>query len=255
MAGTAEHLLDTVLAMTGRRRVLALGIGAALAPMCFSKALHAASPAVRFSAPAGPMLYSRKLVREMAGGFSLTTERSFAIRFEATEDGFFVAGQQLSVRVDAPAKLADFARLEEQRVEDGIFPLVLDRAGHILRGAQATDCREFDAAVLAARAALDRQAIELPERVSLRDFINTVQKAAASLTSALPADIFAPVRPYRSESREVPMPDGGTGVMQLEFEATAEPETGLLRSAERRVITRIAQEQRRTLESWRLSPA
>src|SRR3990170_5977639 len=95
-----------------RRAVLRLAAGMLLLPWTSVAAAHPARPATGFAPPDGPMLYTRRLERALAGGARLVVSRSFAVRFRHAAEGFKVEGEQVGVEVEAPESLAGFARIE-----------------------------------------------------------------------------------------------------------------------------------------------
>lgn len=234
-----------------RRALLRLaGLSAVLLPV-----LPAAALTARFAPPAGPMRYTRRLERGLAGGASLVVSRSFAVRFVPEADGFRVDGEQVAVAVDAPEPLAALAQLERERVESGLFPLELDAAGAIRGLVQPAPSAQLDAAVREASAEIDRWQQTPAEREQLRAFVEAVHRSAGQLVTELPRDLFAPVDSPREETRAIALPGGDTGQVRMTFAATRDPATGLMREARREVVTDVAGDVRRTIESWTLAPA
>lgn len=234
-----------------RRALLRLaGLSAVLLPV-----LPAAALTARFAPPAGPMRYTRRLERGLAGGASLVVSRSFAVRFVPETDGFRVDGEQVAVAVDAPEPLAALAQLERERVESGLFPLELDAAGAIRGLVQPAPSAQLDAAVREASAEIDRWQQTPAEREQLRAFVEAVHRSAGQLVTELPRDLFAPVDSPREETRAIALPGGDTGQVRMTFTATRDPATGLMREARREVVTDVAGDVRRTIESWTLGPA
>jgi hypothetical protein len=217
-------------------------------------AAPAHAQAAGFKPSAEPMLYTRTLRREMAGGASLTVKRSFAIRFVPVEGGFRVEGEQVGVDVEAPAALASFAQLERERRETRLFPLTLDSGGRISSTAGLGQAAQLDAAVREASAMLDRRNLPPDERQPVEDFIRALHQSAAGLLTELPADLFAPREAVRTDTREVALPGGGAGTVTVRFNADIDAATGLVRKAEREVVSDLGGDRRRTLESWTLAP-
>jgi hypothetical protein len=107
---------------TSRRELLRAVMAATLLPVfAGSVSASAVAQARSIAPPSVPMLLTRRLMRELTGGYSI-----FRIRFGAVNGGFRVDGSQVASSVKAPPNLAEFARLEQQRVETGLFPLELD---------------------------------------------------------------------------------------------------------------------------------
>ncbi|HEY6814696.1 MAG TPA: hypothetical protein VI168_04065, partial [Croceibacterium sp.] len=92
------------------------------------------------------------------------------------------------------------------------------------------------------------------ERAELHAFVDAVHRSAGTLLTELPSDLFAPAELARSERRAVPLPGGAAGEVRVTFTAERDAATGLMRTATREVVTAIAGDLRRTLETWRLEP-
>jgi hypothetical protein len=237
------------------RRAWLRGMAMALLfPALAALAPTARAEAARFAPPGVPMRYVRRLERSLADGEKLVVTRSFAVRFEPAGEGYRILGQQLGVETEAPEKLAAFMRIERERREDGLFPLLLDAHGRITGSEAAPLPARLDEAVREAVAMIDRRPRPAADRAELLRFVNAIDQSAGKLVSALPHDLFAPAPEPRRETREVALPGGETGILTLTFSATADPGTGLMQEAEREVLTELAGETRRTLETWRLEP-
>lgn len=243
------------MSLADRREALKLAIGCALMPVFASHARAAtitantipAGPAI--TPPDGMMIYRRTMLRELPGGASLEVARDFTVRFERLGEGFRLTGSQRTARVTAPENLASLARLEEQRVETGIFPLVLNANGHILEGAGTDPSEEV-------RLALENVQRRFAGRgAEAGELIEALQATSAQLTATLPFDLFCPNHPSRTESQQITLPWGDSGEVTTRFEAERDPQTGLMRNASREVVTRLGGEQRRSLESWALMAA
>lgn len=243
--------------MTGpadRRTILRRAAWAALVPLLSQMPQPAAATnGTRFAPPARPMRYTRTLTRHLAGDAILTVERSFAVTFTPTAGGFAIDGRQIHVAVDAPAALADLARLERERIETGLFPLQLDADGRIAGGPDIAPGPQLDRAVELARAQIARASGDRPGETETARFVLALQQSAAALVTELPTDLFAPAAYPRFDRGEVPLPDGGTGEISSRFDALVDQATGLMRSAERQVVTAIAADRRETLERWNLA--
>jgi len=228
--------------------------GGAAAMVFAALPARSAVPAAGFHPPAAPMLYARRLERGLPDGAMLVVDRRFTIRFMPQAEGFRVDGEQVAVEVDAPGALAEFARIERERREAGLFPLVLDPSGAIRGVAPGFDTRGLDEAAREAVARIDSGSHPQAERERLRAFVDAVHRSANAILTELPRDLFAPVDCPRSERRAVALPGGDRGEVRLSFDAVRDPASGLMRSARREVVTEIAGDLRRTLESWTLTP-
>jgi hypothetical protein len=236
-----------------RRQVLRLAAAALLLPAMATMPLRARAQQP-FVPPARPMLYTRRLERELSGGARFAVSRSFAIEFHAHDNGYQVVGEQVDVAVDAPESLAPFAKLERERLERALFPLMLDRTGLIQDGVEPVAPPRLDRAVEEALKQIRAFPISESERADLVRFARAVHDSAATLLTELPRDLFAPAGEATLATRTLPLPGGEEGVVTVAYTAEVEPSTGLMRSATREVVTDISGNTRRTLESWTLVP-
>lgn len=238
-----------------RRAILRWGMAAALAPLLASRAGPAmAADGKVIAPPAGPMMFVRRLERQLPDGSKLIVARSFVLSFTAAPIGWRVTGYQAGVTVDAPARVAALAALERQRVETGLFPFALDRAGLIVGGPTLRPARELDQAVAIVRRELDKDPLVADEREELDAFIRAVHDAGIKMTAQFPNDLFAPREQVRHGERELTLPDGGEGTIAVSFSALIDLATGLMRDARREIVTAIAEDRRITREDWRLAP-
>ena len=229
---------------------------AALVPaLGWSIASRAAVGAARIAPPAEPMLFVRRLTRELPGGYAIVVERGFRIRFAAQADGFRIEGEQVSSSVDAPPNLAAYADIERQRVETGVFPIELDAQGLI----RSTPAAAAPAALArGVELALEQvRTMQLPKggEDQARTFLLGLEQAAGRISSAPPPDLFIPPANPEQATREVTLPGGLAGSISSRFSGTLSPLTGLLQQAERIVVTETAGSTRRTLEHWTLGAA
>ena len=239
-----------------RRALLRLAAGCALAPALASRISAHDVGGVVFEPPAAPLLYTRRLVRELRGGYRLAVTRSFAVRFaRLPAGGYQVGGEQVAVEVAAPEKMASFAELERGRVETGVFPLVLDGRGLIEHGPGLVSSQLLDRAVAEARRMIGARAVPAAERSEAEAFVQLVHQAGAGLAAYLPQDLFAPASHSRTERRAIDLASSEAGEIEVLFTADADPRTGLMSRARREIVTMIGGDRRITEEEWTLSPA
>ncbi len=230
-----------------RRDALRLACGAALMPLLGTRRAFATDIlAKQIAPPTSAMIYRRILERELPGGPVLRVTRDFAVRFEGVGEGFRLIGQQVLAHVEAPANLAQLAALEEQRVELGIFPLLLDGAGRIIAG---NDDQPNDQ-IASALAEVQRLLGDAGEEAST--LVEALHATGSQLTAELPLDLFSPAEGPREERQQITLPWGETGEVATRFEAVCDPQTKLMRSARREVITRLGEDERRSAERWEL---
>lgn len=242
------------MSSTDRRSLLLIAAAAILLPTVSSWPARAHSPGARFSPPHEPLLYVRRLERTLGDGALLVVSRSFAVSFIHEAEGYRVEGEQVGVETSAPEALAAFVRMERERRDDGVFPLLLDADGRIRYAPDRYVATAFDEAVREAAMQQSRQGLDPAARDELHRFIEATRQSAGELLTELPLDLFAPREVPRIERREIALPDGSMGLVTVRFTAEHDPATGLMRQAAREVITDLSGDRRRTAESWRLEP-
>lgn len=242
--------------LTGRRALLRIAAGCALVPVLMTRSVaHEVSGAL-FEPPLEPLIYTRRLVRELRGGYRLAVTRSFSVRFAPLPaGGYQVGGKQVTVEVAAPERMAPFAELERGRVETGVFPLQLDVRGLIEHGPGVASSHLLDRAVAEARRMIGERAIPAPERGEAEAFVQLVHQAGAGLAAYLPEDLFAPATHIRTERRAIDLPGSGGGEIEVLFTADADPQSGLMSRARRDIVTTIGGDRRTTQEEWTLALA
>lgn len=239
------------LAPTRRGLLRAAAAGMLLPAM----ARRAQAGAGRISPPTGAMVFSRILRRELAGGHAVVARRDFEIRFHRLADGYRVEGDQIASSVEAPPNLEAYARLERERREEGMFPLMLDAAGLIRSGPAGGPNAGLDRAI---EIALEQVSARLAPGEALaeaRSFILGLQQAAKMISSAMPGDLFVPPASARQESRRIALPGGASGQLSTEYWGRTSPDTGLLEEARRIILTETEGTRRETAEHWTLRAA
>ena len=235
--------------MTSRRAAL-LGLGQ-LALIGMSIRPAAAIARARAFEPSGDSLrLTRTLLRELSDGNTVTVTRSWAIRLEAQGRGFSVHGAQLSASVSAPDSLAAFARLEQARVEEDQFPIMLDDAGRILGAGTMRAPQQLDSAISLAT----RTVAALPANRRPDAYLRELSGSAGSLLSRMPDDLFNPRPLTWTMQRSIPLPGGGSGQVEVSFAAEMNRSVGAVGRATREVLTSIADSHRIARESWTLDP-
>ena len=237
------------------RHILLAG-AAALLPALMSGAVAQASaeaPADRFTPPNAPLTLTRTLYRSLADGKQVIVTRRYAIRFSPEGDGYRLDGELLTAEVEAPPLLAGMAEIERKRPDTGLFPARLDSHGMIrgeIRGIVDPQTRRTaiggaDALIARSRMAPDSKR----ESVALVD-----QVANASNGTSWPRFLFNPGSGDRVESRDVALPDGSVGRIEVRVHADGLMPGGLAQRVERIVTTRLTGTVRTTREVWTLTP-
>ena len=235
-----------------RRKMLSgLGVGAVLTGAPLS-GLAANSSRTTFLPPATPMKFTRLLRRELGNGKFLSVRRAWHVRFDLIGTDFVLSGDQSSVSVEAPAGLEALARLEEQQIETGLFPLRLDKSGFI-QGTNTPVGVPGEASGIEQAIALAKSHIEAAgEKPSSASFMRALQSATSATMSRLPRDVFYPRSLSHDDSRTIDLPDGQTGTIKTEFSASLSADLAYMRSATRSVQTIVGASSRSSLERWDL---
>ena len=242
--------------MTSRVRLAVWLAGAALAAPV-GGVQPAEAPARAGSAPFDPpatrLLLTRVLHSPLADGNKIVSRRTFEIEIRRVGEGFRVEGRQVDCAVEAPAVLEPLAAIERQRVETGLFPMLLDASGRILPRPAPAGADGMDAAVPVALDMVRNSGLAPADAERATAFVRRLQAQPAS--SNWPADLFRPLTGTRQDDRPIVTPDGLTGHVRVEIEASARDGTGLLDELARTVTTDLGGRRRVTREEWFLVPA
>lgn len=204
--------------------------------------------------PQGRMLFSRRLERSMRGGAQLVIARSWEVDFSHSGNGIAIHGLQVSAEVEAPAALSDLAQIEENRSTNDMWPILCSQSGRILATGRGVEDEDVTAAVEEAARIISERPIPADERRSQMQYIAQMQASVASLLEQLPNDLFFPSFGPTRTVREIALPTGDTGQFEVSYEARPSSQGAWLESAERNVITRIADSERRAREIWSMRP-
>lgn len=237
-----------------RRNVLiavaATGVSALLPAPAFAQAARSANP---LALPPYPMHLTRRIKRDLKGGKSLIVERDWQIEFMRQGRGISITGSQLSARVDAPAKLASIAAIEEQRSTQGMWPILLSQEGVILATGEYTDPADMNAAMKQAEAVIAAQEGSFEAAKRHRKYLSQMQKTANSLFELLPPDLFFPREPARTVSEYIELPDRTIGEFEIRFEAQPSSAGPWMERSMRQITTRIGEKSRHSIEEWTMA--
>jgi len=207
-----------------------------------------------FAPPVSSLVLTRELRRPLPDGNEIVTERSYEVHIEKQDAGYVVNGTLIAVKVGAPEELRVLAELERNRPDTGLFPMRLDAEGMLAQDEErlpAEPAKTLSQGVQMVAEQLRRMKLPAVDAVQARAFVH--QFLARPAMTAWPADLFRPSPGKRSDARELALPNGQHGQVVVETEAAAQPATGLLARFDRVVTTRIANDTRRTIETWRLT--
>ncbi|RIV86525.1 hypothetical protein [Aurantiacibacter zhengii] len=242
------------MSRTDRRSAMLLAFVAGVAPaLCANRALAAPLSGL-IAPPDGPMRYSRTVVRQLADGREFSATRDFAVAFRRFDGGFMLSGQQTDVRIEAPAALEQFVRIERERDESGLFPIALDAFGQILSTQIAQPAGpDLRRAVGEALAQISSDHASADEREQLARYLSALQIAGNHVIAYLPTDLFAPASLSRRDEQRVDLPGGLQGTVESVFECERDASTGLMRAAARRIVTLVEGTSRTVREHWSLT--
>lgn len=240
--------------MTGRAVLLA-GV-AALLPVLGSTALAdaAAQVQLRFTPPSAPLVLTRTLYRDLADGKQVVVTRRYAIRFSPDGDGFRVDGTLIDATVDAPPFLARLAEIERTRPDSGVFPAFLDNRGMIRSGTSTKlDGPTRQQALASAREVIAAAPAPVEARRETGALLGQVANGGSG--AGWPVFLFNPGPAERVERRNLALPDGGQGEVEVRIRAQGLQPGGLPQRLERVVVTRLAGTERISREVWTIAPA
>lgn len=232
---------------------LLTGAAAALIPAggVNAQAVQARGEPAAFAPPAGPVTLKRVLSRELRDGKAIVVTRRFRLVVVPEGGGYSVVATPLDVRVDAPPMLAPLARIERER-GDAAFELRLDARGLIV-DSRAGDHQAARARLAAQGEAVLAAAISAPaERGAAQGILG--QLLGAMGTTALPADFFNPRAGEQREHRQLALPDGSTGEIDIVLAAELPAGGGLPRRYSREVVTTLAGTRHTSREDYSLEP-
>ncbi|MBX7513976.1 hypothetical protein K3179_05360 [Qipengyuania sp. GH38] len=232
-----------------RRSLLRAMVALALVPLTGTRAIAATRAAVSF--PQDPIRLRRTLVRSLKDGATIDVIREWSCQFEKLGAGARMHGRQVAVEVAAPPALKAMAAIEEARNASGFLPLELDRTGLIVEWSHETGSG-VDEAVRRAIDMFDKSVGKAGDKQTTSEFVVSVGRMAAELVSQIPRDLLFPTPGRKVEARPVELADGMTGSYEVMIGAEVHDETGLLRSFERSVTTRVGDSARLSSEVWEI---
>ena len=216
-------------------------------------------PAEAFVPPQQPVVLTRTLVRDLANGKHIVTQRSWQLSFRRDGAGYAVDAALIDSRVEAPPELAALAQIERLRPDGALFPLALDAAGMIVAPQPGSSTAgHADARIGAARDAaagsITRSALAPAQREQAQSLLAAVAAAAARGIAEWPVDVFVPRDGHREDRRDFDTGVGGAGSVTVVVDTHARSGESSLGRTSRRVVTRIGSDRRASEEQWALVP-
>ena len=229
---------------------------AALVPMASAQwHFAAAAEAPRaFSPPTVPMVLSRTVIRELAGGKQIVVKRSFRVQFVASPDGFVVTGTPLAVSVDVPPILSRLGELERQRSDSGPFPILIDNRGliHTAASGEPADAKARQDAKQVATGMIQGAALPGQAKREALEVLGTM--TADPRSSPWPTDLFVAHDGERRQHRSITLGDGSVGEVEVLLRIGKWLPCGMPALFERIITTDLAGTRRVSHEVWSLEP-
>jgi hypothetical protein len=234
------------------RAIWLAGAAALLPALAGTSALVAETPAAdRFDPPQVPLELTRTLWRDLRDGKQVMVRQRFELRFSSDGAGYRVDGKLVGTEVTAPPALAGLAEIERSRVDAGGFPLMLDHAGHIRSEDGSGD--PAARAALAAKAGTLSSGPNLTASEQARVRTGLAQLIASARPTGWPIDLFNPARAARHERRELDLPGGDRGAVDVTIQVDGLQPGHLPRAFERRVVTELDGVSRSSREVWEIA--
>ncbi len=231
------------------RAVLLAGI-AALTPAALASAPTADSGTGQFQPPEGPVMISRTVVRSLFDGKEVRATRRYLVQFRREDDGWRIEGESRDVTIDVPPSLTQFAGLERNRAEPNFFPIMLDSDGRLKVRSVPPVGDTARARALALGEMMIAGAIAAPDARNQAYSMLTQVVMAGNGGTAWPADLFNPVRAESIETRDIALPDGSRGWINVTMRSEGTTTTGLPQRFERTVTTELSGTKRTSRETW-----
>ncbi|MEP2735301.1 MAG: hypothetical protein ABJP34_03300 [Erythrobacter sp.] len=229
------------------RRMLLRGSAAGLAAISIPVRAHTS-----LRLPDEPMVLTRKLVRDLKDGEAITVTRQWTVNFQRKARSIEIAGRQISAQVKAPAKLRQLAKIEEERDASDLFPIILSKAGTIMMGGRKHDEAALAKAVHTAREMIESSHRSASDKAAAQQHLQQMQRASQPLLDTMPKDLFFPSEPPLHDVVAIDLPNGSVGEFELRYTAHTAQKAAWLDHAERQIITRTGQTERRSSELWSL---
>ena len=234
-------------AMLGGGLVLGAGLGCPLAAQITSGSM--------IELPQGPMILCRRIERPLSDGAIIVVVRRWGISFSRSGRSIMVEGRQMDADVTAPEKLAALARIEKDRNTDGMFPILLSSDGMIIGTGAAGDSGDLAKAVDTATALVNQSDNPPEAKDAVLHYLAALRAAGSSVVETLPPDLFFPRGGDQRDLREISLPNGQLGEIELIRSVQLAPGKTWLNRLERRVVTRVVQSSQESHEIWTLHPA
>ena len=230
--------------VTGSLRTVLLASAAAILPLAalsFAPSAATATTISPFLPSSEPMVLTRVLRRPLPGGIEISTARSYEIRFIREDEGYRIEGDLIDVKVDVPKQFEALAALERARPDLGMFPMRIDASGKLVESFKR-ETQPFAREAGRIAQAMVPAGLAPAEARDANAFIG--QSTANPVHTAWPNELFKPAPGKHSNVQVVPLPGGKTGEVSVEIEANVDASSGLVKSLQREVTTRLGDSTR-----------
>lgn len=202
------------------------------------------------------MLLTRELHRSLFDGKELVVTRHYRVNFTPTGGGFEISGTLEKSEVIAPPRLEALARMERERPDTLLFPIVLDRAGKIVtpdtHSASGVPASEKPLAEALAQGLMNGAGLPSLQQGQARGFVESLFAAQGPAISPWPEWLFRPGDQAQIAREQLALGEGKSGTVTISLTPSAVAPCGLMRRVERTVETEVGEQRRRTQEIWLL---
>jgi len=246
--------------MTGtftRRRAIQLLTVGALAGSVLPLSPARAVGASRFAPPHAPMLFKSRIRHDLGDNVALITQRTFEVRFIPVSEGYRLEGTQVAAEIDAPEDLAPLAEIWRKTPLTTLFPFSVDENGLVIpnSGPNPAAVPDLSEAIDVALDMLRKGGSSETVVDDAHSFFLWLQKAANEIGSDIPRDLMVPPAKLQQASKLIELPGGTSGTIEISFLGTTWPDTGVMREAERHIVTRVEGTSQRSSDNWSLALA
>lgn len=203
-----------------------------------------------FQPPDGPVMISRTVVRSLIDGKEVRATRRYLVWFRREDDGWRIEGELREVAIDVPPLLEQFAEIERNRVEPGFFPILLDSAGKARTRLGPPIGDASRARVLALGEMMIAGALVSTNARNQATTMLTQVVIAGNGGTTWPVDLFNPEHPDSVETRDISLPDGSRGSINIAMRSEGALPGGLPERVERSIVTDLSGTKRSSRETW-----
>lgn len=240
-----------------RRRAIQLLTVGAMAGSVMPFSLARAAGVARFAPPHVPMLFKSRIWHDLGNDVALITQRTFEVRFTPVSEGYRLEGTQVASEIDAPEELAPLAEIWRRTPLTTLFPFSVDIDGFVIpnSGPNPAPVPDLSESIDVALDMLRKDGTSETAINDAQSFFQWLQKAANEIGSDVPRDLMVPPAELQKASKVVELPGGTSGTIEISFLGTTWPDFGLLRDAERHIVTRVEGTSQRSRDNWALALA